>query len=100
MLVLRQAMTLDYYRREYAKKRPAFALSMDPYKEELRAACRNEFPDRYYKEILQDYHPEVFVPPFTGKQEIWLFDYKHRDPLDQNASVIKIECRKEFQNNE
>lgn len=100
MLVLRQAMTLDYYRREYAKKRPAFALSMDPYKEELRAACRNEFPDRSYKEILQDYHPEVFVPPFTGKQEIWLFDYKHRDPLDQNASVIKIECRKEFQNNE
>lgn len=84
---VRQVLTLDYYLRDYARKRPSFALEQDSYKEEIRAVCLNAFPDSSYKDVIRDYHIEVFVPPFTDTKQFVLFDYQHRDPLDQNAMI-------------
>ena len=30
------------------------------------------------------------MPPFTDEEQFVLFDYQHRDPLDQNAEIRKI----------
>ncbi len=84
---VRQVLTLDYYLRDYARKRPSFALEQDSYKEEIRAVCLNAFPDSSYKDVIRDYHIEVFVPPFTDTKQFVLFDYQHRDSLDQNATI-------------
>ncbi len=84
---VRQVLTFDYYLRDYARKRPSFALEQDSYKEEIRAVCLNEFPDSSYKDVIRDYHIEVLVPPFTDTKQFVLFDYQHRDPLDQNATI-------------
>ncbi len=84
---VRQVLTLDYYLRDYARKRPSFALEQDSYKEEIRAVCLKAFPNSSYKDVIREYHIEVFVPPFTDEKQFVLFDYKHRDPLDQNATI-------------
>ena len=89
-ILVRQVLTLDYYLRDYARKRPSFALEQDSYKEEVRAVCLKAFPESSYKDVIRDYHIEVFVPPFTDEKQFVLFDYQHRDPLDQNAEIRKI----------
>lgn len=86
-ILVRQVLTLDYYLRDYARKRPSFALEQDSYKEEIRAVCLKAFPESSYKDVIRDYHIEVFVPPFTDEKQFVLFDYQHRDPLDQNAEI-------------
>ena len=86
-ILVRQVLTLDYYLRDYARKRPLFALEQDSYKEEIRAVCLKAFPESSYKDVIRDYHIEVFVPPFTDEKQFVLFDYQHRDPLDQNAEI-------------
>ena len=86
-ILVRQVLTLDYYLRDYARKRPSFALDQDSYKEEIRAVCLNAFPESSYKDVIRDYHIEVFVPPFTDEKQFVLFNYQHRDPLDQNAEI-------------
>lgn len=88
---IRQLLTLDYYLREYAKKRPAFADEQDLYKEEIRAVCRRTFPLLPYKDVISRYHIEVFTPPFTKEKQFWLFDYEARDPLTGNAAVRILE---------
>lgn len=47
----------------------------------------NAFPESSYKDVIRDYHIEVFVPPFTDEKQFVLFNYQHRDPLDQNAEI-------------
>lgn len=89
-ILVRQVLTLDYYLRDYARKRPSFAFEQDSYKEEIRAVCLKAFPESSYKDVIRDYHIEVFVPPFTDEKQFFLFDYQHRDPLDQNAEIRKI----------
>jgi len=89
-ILVRQVLTLDYYLRDYARKRPSFALEQDSYKEEIRAVCLKAFPESSYKDVIRDYHIEVFVPPFTDEKQFVLFNYQHRDPLDQNAEIRKI----------
>ncbi len=85
--LVRQVLTLDYYLRDYARKRPSFALEQDSCKEEIREVCLKAFPDSSYKDVIRDYHIEVFEPPFTDTKQFVLFDYQHRDPLDQNAAI-------------
>lgn len=88
---IRQLLTLDYYLREYARKRPSFADGQDTYKEEIRAVCRRAFPQLSYKDVISRYHIEVFTPPFTEEKQFWLFDYDTRDPLTGNAAVRVLE---------
>lgn len=88
--LVRQTLTLDYYLRDHARKRPEFALNQEMYKEEIREVCIETFKDRSYKEIIRDYHIEVFIPPFVEEKTFVLFDYKTRDPLDQNVNTLTI----------
>ncbi|MCD2493152.1 B12-binding domain-containing radical SAM protein [Lacrimispora sp. NSJ-141] len=84
----RQILTLDYYLREYAKRRPDFAVPEEKYRELIRRRCEACFPDVPVKQLLREKHVERFIPPFTEKEEYWLFDYKKRDPLTGNAEVF------------
>ena len=73
-ILVRQVLTLDYYLRDYARKRPSFALEQDSYKEEIRAVCLKAFPESSYKDVIRDYHIEVFVPLLRDRVRI----SKHR----------------------
>ncbi|MCI8549526.1 MAG: DUF4080 domain-containing protein [Lachnospiraceae bacterium] len=86
----RQSLTLDYYLRENAKKRPGFAIPLEPYRDAMRKRLGGRFPDIPMKQLLKDYHVEVFEPPFSEGREYWLFDYGNRDALTGNAAVIRL----------
>ena len=86
----KQALTLDYYLRENAKKRPGFAIPLEPYRDAMRKRLGGRFPDIPMKQLLKDYHVEVFEPPFSEGREYWLFDYRNRDILTGNAAVIRL----------
>ena len=86
----KQALSLDYYLRENAKKRPGFAIPLEPYRDAMRKRLGGRFPDIPMKQLLKDYHVEVFEPPFSEGREYWLFDYRNRDILTGNAAVIRL----------
>lgn len=81
---IRQLLTLDFYLRENAKKRPDFATNQDSYKDMVRGKIETEFPGQPIRQILNSYHIEVFTWPDKG-MEVMLFDYADRDPLSDNA---------------
>ena len=68
-ILVRQVLTLDYYLRDYARKRPSFALDQDSYKEEIRAVCLNAFPESSYKDVIRDYHIEVLCHHLQMKMQ-------------------------------
>ena len=86
----RKPLTIDYYLRENAKKRPGFAPETEHYKEEIRARLKERFPERPVKQLLVEFHVEVFPSPVSAGEEYWLFDYGHRDPLTGNADCIRL----------
>ncbi len=87
----RQLLTLDYYMRENAKKRPAFAPPARREKE--RGVLETAFPGRPVKELLRQYHVESFQGS-SPEEACWLFDYGRRDPLTGNAYVKRIDGRR------
>ncbi len=87
---LQKPLTFDYYLREHAKKRPRFALPLEPYKEEIRARLTARFPQVPLKRLLSDIHVEVFRSFFTEEEEYWMFDYGNRDPLTGNADFLRL----------
>ena len=89
-ILVRQVLTLDYYLRDYARKRPSFALEQDSYKEEIRAVCLKAFPESSYKDVIRDYHIEVFVPPFTEEKQFVLFDYQNAIRLIRMQRFVKF----------
>ena len=86
-------LTLDYYLRENAKKRPAFA--PPERREKVREWVKRLFPERKPGEILREGHGELFGPPLTEKTELWLFDYSRRDPLTGNADVKQYQIEED-----
>ncbi len=91
---LRDALVCDFYLRENAKIRPAFARDLQPYKEEIRAFFRREEKERRYLKKYEGYdarqmermtHIEVLA---GGK--FLLFDYLERDALDSNARCVPL----------
>lgn len=83
----REYLIFDYYLRENAKTRPAFAGEYRITKEEL---------SEYYKDRSRERkntHLELFTVDVTGdgnKREIRiLFDYSRRDPLTHDAKFLK-----------
>lgn len=95
--VFRELLTYDYYLRENAKSRPAFAGEQLPDKETVRLFYEKEAAQHHF---LPDYtgydknqmrrmtHLETF--PHLGKTI--LFDYGHRDPLTGDARVRVVEA--------
>lgn len=73
-------LVYDCYLRENCKSRPVFALEQRPYKERIRSLVPEQ------KSLGTQIHVEVF-----RSGEIWLFDYRHRNPLTRNAAVRRLQ---------
>ena len=80
----RELLTFDYYLREYAKSRPAFATDIFKYKEQIR---------RIQKVYGKDKHVEVRL---GGEPEFWIFDYEKRSPLTNDAALCRVEVPEEI----
>ncbi len=76
---IQDALVCDCYLRENCKSRPPFALEQAPYKEKIRCLVPElrRLGTRIHIEVLR-----------CG--EIWLFDYRSRDPLSGNALMVRI----------
>ena len=105
----------DFYLRENAKSRPAFAGPSDRGRERIGAFYREGKCRRYLpgyeewdsRQIQRMTHLELFdwppdADPGTllkqfdsdragGKEIAILFDYQNRDPLSQNAGTMRVE---------
>ncbi|MCI8660718.1 MAG: B12-binding domain-containing radical SAM protein [Lachnospiraceae bacterium] len=77
---LEDALVQDCYLRENCKSRPMFALEQAPYKNIIRRLV----PE--LRNLGTQIHVEVF-----RSGEIWLFDYRDRDPLTRNAAARRLQ---------
>lgn len=84
----------DLYLRENVKSRPYFALDQSDYKKQKKEFFIKEAEEPEYllgyegydsRQISKMAHIEVL-----RNGDWFLFDYKHRDPLDHNASSINL----------
>lgn len=74
------ALVCDCYLRENCKSRPGFAREQSAYKEKFRSLV----PE------LRSLGSQVHIEALHSG-EIWLFDYRKRDPLTRNAAMIRLE---------
>lgn len=93
----RETLTMDFYLRENAKKRPEFSLDISY----DRKAIRRFFKSDDARKVLPDYaeydskqiekmtHVEVFGIDIKEKSYI-LFDYKNKNPLTRQARIVDI----------
>lgn len=96
---LREALIFDYYLRENAKSRPAFAGEPQADPEWVRRFYEEEASARRYlkgyegmdrNQLRRMTHLEYF--PLSARYV--LFDYRKRDPLTNDGTAIHIEKRK------
>ncbi|MBQ8813797.1 MAG: DUF4080 domain-containing protein [Lachnospiraceae bacterium] len=75
-------LTMDYYLREHARKRPVFAVGRE-------LPCPGHSRDYHREEI--DFSLELFMQTGEVKssREIWLFDYTRRSAISNNALLRK-----------
>lgn len=94
--VFRELLTYDYYLRENAKSRPAFAGGQLPDKETVRLFYENEAARHHFlpgyagydkNQLRRMTHLETF--PHLGRTV--LFDYERRDPLTGDAATCAVE---------
>lgn len=74
---MEDALVCDCYLRENCKSRPRFALNQAPYKDEIRILSAG------FHSLGTQVHTEVL-----RCREVWLFDYRDRDPLSRNARMV------------
>lgn len=99
-----ELLVLDLYLRENSKSRPDWAVDLTPYKprmyeiyqrEEKEAVYLRDYREYNYKQTAKMTHFEVFHHPvIKGMCEgiyYAVFDYKCRNPLNQDAAVYLIE---------
>lgn len=95
----RELLTYDFYLRENAKNRPAFAKENRAEKEALQEFYRTEEEERKYLKTYDGYdkrqmrkmtHIEKFIL-LEEKPFYVLFDYKNRNALDHRAWTIRLE---------
>ena len=105
---LKTILICDYYLRENARVRPAFAGNCDLYKEKISDMYANSLEDickdnRYdevpYKKLLHETHVEpvgfdvikyVSIGEYEEGEHFILFDYIKRNPITSNAEIIAI----------
>ena len=75
----RQLLTIDYYLRERAKARPAFAPDQTIYKEKLAELLRRTGKQNHAEAVSAE----------DGQVRYLVFDYEHRDPLSHAAKVTE-----------
>lgn len=93
----RESLALDLYLRENVKNRPNFLLPMDEYRDRMQQFYREdglrqrylpEYAEYDSRQVSKMTHMEFFK---HYNHEVILFDYQDRDPLTQNAKIIKVE---------
>ena len=101
---------LDLYLRENVKSRPKWAPSQEQWKQESREFYRQEEKRRCYlpdyeaydaRQLAKMTHLEFFRYPVNDPvngagakrdgRTVLLFDYKHKNPLTNEALVLEIE---------
>lgn len=91
-------LTLDLYLREKLKKRPGFSGEQESYKEKMRAFYKREEKSRTYlkeyagldyRQLMKLTHMERFEA-IQGKEQFLLFDYRNKDALTAEATLIDI----------
>ena len=103
----RQLLTLDFYLRENAKNRPAFAGEERIDKDVEREFYEREAQERRYLQGYESYdkrqirkmtHLEEFTFDVAGDMKegsfLLLFDYRNRSPLDHQAAMFRISEKK------
>ena len=106
--ILDETLTYDLYSRENMKSRPAFAISMDKYKEKIRNIFKDEdgiknllpnYSNYTTKQIERMTDVEYFTVDMqelvrSGKliddEEFIIFDYLVRNKIDQSATLVKF----------
>lgn len=78
---LRNLLTLDFYSREKAKARPAFALNTDAHKKNIR-----KISDKLENQTGVSFHVE---PRYDNKYVI--FDYSNKSPITGNVDIKVID---------
>lgn len=102
-LAIKEILTVDYYQRENAKARPAFALNIDEYKNAIYDFYKNEVNEKAYlkdyegydwKQLMRMTHIEVLKYARIGESDesfnALLFDYHHRSPVTGGVKMIPI----------
>lgn len=92
----RELLTYDYYLRENAKSRPAFAGKEVLTKEEYRQFYETEDKERRYLTSYDKYDKNqlrkmTHLERFSRLQKTVLFDYLERNPLTQDARICLID---------
>lgn len=93
--MLQESLTFDLYYRENCKSRPAFALPLSEFKQEIRHYCKKgslshlepfhyRFPGKEERSIQK-------LPEYQNEVIFVLFDYEKRDPLDHQAAVCIVD---------
>lgn len=75
-------LTMDYYLREHARKRPAFAVGCE-------LPCPGHSRDHHREEISFDLELFLRTGEVQSGREVWLFDYTHRSAISNNAQLRK-----------
>lgn len=91
----RELLTYDYYLRENAKTRPEFANDNKLSKEYQRLFYENEAEERKYLKSYEQYDKNqmrkmTHLEYFECLDQIVLFDYMSRNPLNQEARTCVI----------
>jgi hypothetical protein len=91
----RELLIYDYYLRENAKSRPAFAGEPKVSKEELRRFYEAEETHRRYLPAYAEYDRNqmrkmTHLEYFAEMGAYVLFDYSQRDALSRDASVVSV----------
>ncbi len=92
----RQLLTFDYYLRENAKTRPAFAAENGLTKDEARYFYEKEAEERKYLPSYEQYDKNqlrkmTHVEYFKELDQAVLFDYLTRNPLNQEARTCILQ---------
>ena len=92
----RELLTYDYYLRENAKSRPAFAGKEVLTKEEYRQFYETEDKERRYLTSYDKYDKNqlrkmTHLERFSRLQKTVLFDYLERNPLTQDARICLLD---------
>ncbi len=97
----REILTYDYYLRENAKVRPAFAPDDSWYRRDMgdwyvkaleEGKIFADYTGCSYRQLLHTTHAEVISEDFSqnGQKNLILFDYNKRSALTGNASVRRF----------
>lgn len=89
-----ELLTYDYYLRENAKTRPAFAGAYKLDKEEVRLfyeQARQKYLGHYGEYSNSQIRKMTHLEWFETRNKKILFDYKNKNPLTKEAKVVEVE---------